>query len=197
MSKTKSRQELDTLASDINSKTVLISKKVVFECPFSYMMHEKTEYQGVAKDMYIFKKPSLGGAFIIAEQEGKILLICQFRSSSKEISYEVPAGNVDTKEEPVDTARRELLEETGYDAAEMVAVGTCFVAPGFSDVKCYYFLAKKLSLSNKNHEPTETILDQDFFTLDEVNAMILDGRINDGPTVTAIHYYTLYKNKNG
>lgn len=197
MSKIKSRIELDKIASNILSETTTQSKNVVFECPYSKIINEKTSYKGVDKDMYIFTRNSKGGAFVVAEKESKILLISQYRSASKTISYEVPAGNIDIGEDPANAAKRELVEETGFYPEQLIDIGTCFVAPGFSNLKSHYFLATNLTVKEKNREPAETILDQDFFSLEEINEMIQDGRINDGPTITATHYYTLYKNKNG
>ncbi|MFO0703156.1 MAG: hypothetical protein U0525_00310 [Patescibacteria group bacterium] len=94
-------------------------------------------------------------------------------------------------EEPLDAAKR--IQKKQDSQQTKLKIGECFVAPGFSNLKCFYFLVENFDELNLNREESEEIIDQSFFTLDEINKMILDGQINDGPTITGLYYYILFK----
>lgn len=73
--------------------------------------------------------------------EKKIILVEQFRFGTGKVSLEVPAGVVDPGESPLETARRELLEETGYHSDNWTAVGRVESNPAFMNNECHFWLA--------------------------------------------------------
>lgn len=82
-----------------------------------------------------------GGAVLLVPitRDGKVVLVRQHRYPTGEVLLEVPAGTLEDGEDPVDCAHRELDEETGYCAGELVSLGEFFSAPGFCDelLRCY------------------------------------------------------------
>jgi ADP-ribose pyrophosphatase len=117
--------------------------------------------------------------------DGRVLLERQFRYPHHREFIEVPAGKLEPGEPPLDTAKRELLEETGYVAAEWTRLGVIHTAIAYTNEGIEIFLAKKLEKRERKLDQGEflEILIIDF---KEAIRMILDARITDAKTVAAL-----------
>jgi ADP-ribose pyrophosphatase len=90
--------------------------------------------------------------------EPEVLLVEQFRSTIEGYIHEIPAGLLEPGEEPADCARRELREETGYDAGRVTPIASIHPTPGFALEKMHYFLAEGLRLASaQSLDPGECI----------------------------------------
>jgi len=78
-------------------------------------------------------------------EDDRVLLIRQYRFGTEEITLEIPGGMCDGEEPPVEAARRELREETGYDAREVTELGWVHPNPAIQNNRCYTYLARGLS----------------------------------------------------
>jgi ADP-ribose pyrophosphatase len=87
----------------------------------------------------------------------EVILIKQFRPSLNKWILEVPAGRVEINEALEDTARRELIEEVGYDAKTLIKLVSIYPAPGYSDEVLHIFLAKDLTYVGSKPEVGELI----------------------------------------
>lgn len=86
-----------------------------------------------------------GAAAVVAIEDGSVLLVRQNRHAVGEDLLEIPAGKLDVPgESPVDCARRELTEETGYEAGSLAPLGAFWTSPGLTDERCHLFLATGL-----------------------------------------------------
>jgi ADP-ribose pyrophosphatase len=115
----------------------------------------------------------------------RIVLVRQYRYGSDAVHLELPAGSLDAGEDPLACARRELREETGYDAERWELVGGYYAEPVRSNSKAYVFLAFDAS---KTHEPAldaTEVIEVEEATLDELRRMLQDGRIDAGHAVAA------------
>ncbi len=127
-----------------------------------------------------------GGVVISAEINNKILIVQQFRYATGEVLYELPAGKLDRRDEDVlSAAKRELEEETGYNAKMWKALGYIWTSPGFCTEKLYLFKASELTFKGQHLDDGE-ILNYSAIDKDEVFNMIKDGRINDAKTIAAL-----------
>jgi ADP-ribose pyrophosphatase len=117
--------------------------------------------------------------------DGRVLLERQFRYPHRRDFIEVPAGKIDPGEAHLATARRELLEETGYEAAEWSRVGVIHTAIAYTDEAIEIFLARKLTLKKQKLDQGE-FLEVFSVPFSEAIAMIGDGRITDAKTVSAL-----------
>ncbi|MBN2570660.1 MAG: NUDIX hydrolase [Ignavibacteriales bacterium] len=131
-----------------------------------------------------------GGAVIIAvTDENKILLVNQFRYPLNKKIYELPAGKLDKNEKPVNCAKRELIEETGYIAGAIEKIGEIYTSPGFCDEVLHIYLAKNLILGEHKREEGEQGMEIVEADLSEIEMMISDGKITDAKTICGIYYY--------
>jgi len=122
---------------------------------------------------------------VTAAQE--VLLVRQFRKPVEEALWELPAGKLEVGEEPAGCAKRELLEETGYTAANLTKLYEFYTTPGFSNEKMYLYLASGLTPGAAKPDADE-FLNVKAFPLPELLAALRDGRIKDGKTIIGLLY---------
>jgi ADP-ribose pyrophosphatase len=126
-------------------------------------------------------------AVLPVRKDGRYYLIRQYRFAIGEYIYEVPAGTVDPEEAPLDTARRELIEETGMSAEHFVPRGFIYTTPGFSDERIYLYEANGLSPSSSFLADEDEVIEVVSFSGTELEEMIADGRISDAKTICLVH----------
>jgi len=114
-----------------------------------------------------------------------IILIEQYRSALEKVILEIPAGTLNHSEKPEDCARRELLEETGYQARNFRKLLVSYTTPGYSDEEMHFYLATELTYKGARPEEDENIRTR-MIKLDEINRMIKNGEINDMKTISGI-----------
>lgn len=129
------------------------------------------------------------GAAIILPlfDDGSVLLERQFRYPLGQHFYELPAGKLEPDEAPIDTAKRELLEETGYAAAEWRELGRLHPCVGYSDERIDFFLARKLEFRGAHLDQGE-FLETLRVPLAEGVDWIRHGRISDTKTILGLFW---------
>ena len=127
-----------------------------------------------------------GGVVIFAQKSnGNILLVKQYRYAVKSVQIELPAGRLEKGEDPLNAAKRELKEETGYTAKSWQSLGYIFTTFGICDEKLYLFKADNLAFDCPNPDEGE-VLDYFELPLSEVHNLIKNGTINDAKTICAL-----------
>ena len=133
-------------------------------------------------------------AVIAVTDEGKIVLVEQYRKAMEKALVEIPAGKLEQGEAPLATAMRELEEETGYICEDMKLLYSFYTSPGFADEIVYLYEATGLT---KKEDKAD--LDEDEFvdllevTLEEAWELIQEQRIHDAKTILAMQYLQLKK----
>jgi ADP-ribose pyrophosphatase len=117
--------------------------------------------------------------------DGRVLLERQFRYPHRREFIELPAGKLEPGEPHLDTAKRELLEETGYIAQEWAHMRVIHTAIAYTDEAIDLFVARKLTLQDRKLDQGE-FLETFVVPLDEAIAMIRDGRITDAKSVAGL-----------
>jgi ADP-ribose pyrophosphatase len=133
----------------------------------------------------------LGAVVIIPLlEDGRLMLIAQYRFAVGETLLEFPAGTLEPGEEPLQCARRELLEETGYRADHWRALGITYPSPGYCDEKQYLFVASGLMPDHAAGDDDE-IIEVKRLTVREVERAIADGALVDAKSIAAYARATL------
>ena len=140
------------------------------------------------------KHPGAAAVIPLTDQ-GEIILVRQYRYPIDEVTLEIPAGKLDVSgEDPLECAKRELSEETGYTAQEYKFLSKLATSVGFSDEVIYIYAAKGLKAGTQ-HTDEDEFINVVKVPLAEAVEMVLDGRINDGKSVTAIFMLDRMMNK--
>lgn len=109
--------------------------------------------------------------------DNQVILIEQFRQGTQTISLEIPGGMVDEGENPAESAARELLEETGYAAGEVVALGTAHPNPALQNNRIHMFVAKNCEKQREPHFDTTEHCVTRVVPLSEIQNLIENGDI--------------------
>ncbi len=117
--------------------------------------------------------------------EATVVMVRQFRLAANEYLLEVPAGTLERGEEPVVCAHRELNEEIGYRAGEMVPLFQQYLAPGYSSEVLHVFLARDLTKTQQATDPDESI-EVVFTPVSEIKEMIMRGEIKDAKSIAGL-----------
>ncbi len=129
-------------------------------------------------------------AVVPISDTGEILLVHQFRPVLNQWFWEIPAGLVEGGESPIDSARRELTEETGWRAKKIEPLLSFHTTFGFSDEVIHIFKAEGLAQDKKNLDENE-ILEEHFFPIPEIRAMLQRREITDSKTLIGLGHYLL------
>ena len=117
--------------------------------------------------------------------EKEVILLRQFRAPVGTWVYEVPAGVIEENEDVESAARRELIEETGYDAGAIERVVSVYTAPGYSDEILHIVIARDLRYVGARPEPGE-LIEVIRLGLDEALRKVLAQEVADAKTVIAL-----------
>jgi len=121
--------------------------------------------------------------------DGRLIMVRQYRNALEKFIIELPAGGLDDPEEPgIVCAARELEEETGYRSENLEWLITVRTTAALSNEKIDIFVAKNLIPSRQHLDPNEFV-EVEAYTLDELKQMIFAGEIEDSKTVAAIMTY--------
>ena len=132
-----------------------------------------------------------GAVVVVVKNDGKIVMVTQYRYPSKEVLLELPAGKLDKGEDPQVCATRELTEETGYTSNKISKLGKIHTSPGFCSEVLHIFLAENLVPGDHAREEGEEGMEMFEFTLDEIEEKIRTGEIADAKTICGISMYRL------
>ena len=127
-----------------------------------------------------------GGAAIVAlDDDDRVCLLRQYRHVVGGYIHELPAGKIDRKEPPLNTARRELAEEAGVQAAEWISLGRMYSSPGIFDEVIHLYLARDLTPVPMDHEDHE-VIEVLWIPFDDALQRAASGDIDDAKSIAAL-----------
>ena len=152
---------------------------------------------GEVHDFYVLEMPEWINIIALTPDE-KVLVIRQYRHGTEQMSLEIPGGMADPGDGSlVDAARRELVEETGYEAEEVIAIGRVAANPAIQNNHCHTFLAMGVrKVAEPRLDAAEDIAVEEV-ALDEVPDLIASGQIDHALVVAGFYWLELYRRRNG
>jgi ADP-ribose pyrophosphatase len=142
---------------------------------------------GYKVNMEYIKHP---GAVLVLPllDDGRIVMIRQFRAAIGKYILELPAGTLERGESLVSCVKRELIEETGYSASKVKKLGEIVPVPGYSTEVIHIFLARGLKVVPKQTMPDEVIKEQ-IFSGDQIMELLKRGKIIDAKTICGLSFF--------
>ena len=146
---------------------------------------------GKEHEFYVIESPDWVNIAAVTEDDN-LVFIRQFRHGISGSTLEIPGGMVDDGEEPVISAKRELLEETGYDSDEFIEIGMVHPNPAIFNNVCYTFLAKSAKkISEPVFEGSEDIATI-LHPISDIKKLIKTGQITHSIVINALYFYLNY-----
>ena len=162
-----------------------LGRKTVFDGRVVHLTVDRVELpNGNTTELEVISHPG-AAAMVPLSEDGEVFLVRQFRYATGSWLLEVPAGKLDPGEEPELCAARELEEEIGHRADELIPLGWIWTTPGFTDEKIWLYLARGLEPSEQNLESDE-VLTVERIPFAEAVAKVHGGEICDGKSICAL-----------
>lgn len=134
-------------------------------------------------------------AVVPVTDDGRIIMVRQYRNALERFTLEIPAGALDDPEEPgINCSARELEEETGYRSENLEWLITLRTTVAFCNERIEVYVAKNLVPSKQHLDPNEFV-NVELHTVEELKQMIFDGEIEDSKTVASILAYDAKYNR--
>ena len=160
-----------------------------------YDVIEQTEVSGtgLVEDYLAIEAPDW--VIVAAETDGQFVLVRQWRHGEDRLTWEFPGGVMDKGETPEETARRELLEETGFKIGKLTLLGKASPNPALFKNHLYCFLAEDLTQTGQRHLDEDEFLNYELAPVDEVIASFGNDEYTHALMGTALAFYLRLKHR--
>lgn len=172
--------------SDFIEKT--INTERIFSGNILNLRVDEVELPSGRKSTREVVEHSGGVAVIPVTEEEEIILVKQFRKPIAASILEIPAGKLEPGEKPEECARRELWEETSFEAGELKKLCSIYTSPGYSDEVLHLFFGYQLKYKENDPDPDEIITLQKIKN-DDIIKLISQGKIKDSKTIIGLLSY--------
>lgn len=143
--------------------------------------------------VYDFIKHKGAAAMVAVREDGKLLMVRQWRNAIDRYTLEIPAGGLNGADEPTrEAAIRELREETGYLAEDVQFLLRIYTTVAYCNEGIDIYLARGLKRHESQDLDEDEFVDVGAYSLEELVQMIYDGKIEDAKTISAIMTYRSY-----
>ncbi len=168
-----------------------LKRELKFKGAIIDFYQDTMEINGDHTAVWDFIRHKGAAAVVPVTEEGKILMVRQYRNALDRYTLEIPAGALDEENEPGrECAARELEEETGFRSENLEWLITLRTTVAFCNERIEVYVAKDLIPSKQNLDQDEFI-DLQTYTLDELKEKIFSGEIEDAKTVASLMAYAV------
>ena len=161
----------------------ITSSRQVYECGlFGVTEDRATDHKSGFKIKRSVVRHAGSAVMMAVDDRKRILLVRQYRLPAEKYLWELPAGKLDPGEKPLQAAKRELVEETGYRARTWKNLSSFWVSPGYVQERMTIFLATDL-IAGKATPMEDERIEARWFSSREVDRMIHERKIEDAKTM--------------
>ena len=168
-----------------------LNRELKFKGKIIDFYQDTIEVDGNHTVIWDFIKHKGAAAVVPVTEDGKILMVRQYRNALDRYTLEIPAGALEAEDEPGrDCAARELEEETGYRSDDLEWLITLRTTVAFCNERIEVYVAKNL-IPSKQHLDEDEFIDLKAYSLDELKEKIFNGEIEDAKTVASLMAYAV------
>ena len=170
-----------------------LNSKIAYKNPYWHVVKDKVIQPDGNKGAYHFVQLNDFASTFILDKDGKsTYLTRQYRYPVGKNSWENPQGLIDRGETPLQGAKRELEEETGFKAKWWKKIGFAYIANGLTNQGFHIFVAQDLAKGEQRLEGSEADMIVKKFPIVKVRKMIEKGEISDAPAIVTFHFVEKY-----
>ena len=152
-----------------------------------YSIKEKKSF-----DFFVFNSVDWINVLPITKS-GEVVFVEQYRPGTDSITLELPGGMANKNEEPIESAKRELVEETGFSMGSWSKLGVVHPNPAILNNECHTFLALDVEEVSSPQNAGSEYTQIKFIKLEDLDKMVIEGKITHSLVINAIYWYNLYK----
>ena len=167
----------------------ITSSKEVYSCGLFRVTEDEAGDRTGWKMKRSIVRHSGSAVMMAVDAKNRVMMVRQYRLPASQALWELPAGKIDEGENVLQTAKRELMEETGLRAKTWKKLVSFFPSPGYVEEKMTIFLATELTQGESQPMEDERI-ETRWFTKKELRDMIASNKILDGKTMIGFLYWT-------
>ena len=173
------------------ARAKVVKSKVIYSGPVFGVRRDRVIEPGGVESVRDVVTHSGSVVLLPIFPDGRLLLVRQYRHAVGDFLWELVAGRIEPGESPLEAARRELLEETGYTARHFRKLLDVFPTPGFVSERMVVYAVERLMPGDARPEADERIRARRF-SLRELEAMMRRGRLRDAKSIAGILYYSRF-----
>jgi 8-oxo-dGTP pyrophosphatase MutT (NUDIX family) len=162
-----------------------LTSRIAWESPWYRIRQDDILLPDGTKGVYNVVEMNASAFVVPVLEDGRIVLIRNYRHTLKQWVWEIPAGSIREDQNPEEAAQAELLEEAGGIAKELIFMQKASTMNGIGEQYAYFFLAKGVQLQSQAQEKTEFI-NVYLMPADEVYRLVFAGEMNDAVSMTAL-----------
>jgi len=144
------------------------------------------------RDFFVVESPDWINIIPLTDDR-RVVLVRQYRFGIEDFTLEIPGGMCDGDEPPIEAARREMREESGYDAREVIPLGWVHPNPAVQTNRCHTFLARGAYLAGPADPDPDEAFEVITVELDEIPDLIAHGKITHALVINAFHLLSLHE----
>ncbi|HPI98487.1 MAG TPA: NUDIX hydrolase [Synergistales bacterium] len=164
-----------------------VSRNILYRGRILNLRVDKVEFPNGKRTSREVVEHEAAVGIIPITNDGQVVLVKQYRYAVCGELLEIPAGIVEKGEDPINTASRELREETGHDARRLKELGRFYTSPGFSNELLILYLAEDL-FPSKLKEDDDEFIEVVEWPISEIDNTFLREKIRDGKTFAALSW---------
>jgi 8-oxo-dGTP pyrophosphatase MutT (NUDIX family) len=170
----------------------ILARKLVYDSDWVRMHRVDVRFPDgtIGREIHLVDYLYEAAGVVPLGDDGRILLIDHYRFQTGTRGWEIPAGKIESNESPAEAVRRELREETGHQARELVELGRYHPSNGSSNQVFHVFAARGVEQVGDVEDTTE-VSGLQWFTPDQVRAMVSRNEILDGLSLTGLLWHFL------
>jgi len=172
-----------------------LSEQVAYSCDGFDIINQTVRLPDGAETEFDYLSENPSVVILPFTESGDVVVIEEWRQAVNRLNRGLPAGSMESDEEPETAVHRELLEETGYEADSVEHLTSVEPANGFSDAYFHYFVARDCKKGEGQQLDDDETIEVSTTTFDELLADVRDGDLHDGRAAFGILYYALFESE--